>query len=136
MYERREVWCAAYHANKRYLGLRSNQPSESLHSRIQFNLDRKMTLVELLEHFDNCLEKLHIREAQLDYNASYKPCLEPNASVIVNDAAGRFTPGVFHADVHYSLKEAEKCYFIEEMDSYNIVVYKIEWLIKETNDTL
>jgi zinc finger SWIM domain-containing protein 3 len=25
MYERREVWCAVYHANKRYLGLRSNQ---------------------------------------------------------------------------------------------------------------
>jgi hypothetical protein len=47
MYERREVGCATYHANKCYLGLRSYQHSESLHSRIQFNLDRKMTLVEL-----------------------------------------------------------------------------------------
>jgi hypothetical protein len=51
--------------------------------------------------------------------------LEADASIIVNDAAWRFTPGVFHADVHYSLKAAEKCYFIEEMDGYNIVVYKI-----------
>jgi hypothetical protein len=46
-----------------------------------------MTLVELLQYFDNCLEKLRIREAQLDYNASYKPCLEADASIIVNDAA-------------------------------------------------
>jgi hypothetical protein len=61
-----------------------------------------MTLVELLQHFDNCLEKLRIREAQLDYNASYKPCLEADASIIVNDVAGKFTPGVFHADVGWN----------------------------------
>jgi zinc finger SWIM domain-containing protein 3 len=57
MYERRESWCAAYHACKRYLGLRINQRSESLQSRIQCNLDRKMTLLELFQHFDNCLVK-------------------------------------------------------------------------------
>jgi zinc finger SWIM domain-containing protein 3 len=67
MYERRESWCTAYHAGKRYLGLRSNQRSERLHSRIQFNLDRKMTLVELFQHFDNCLEKLRTREATLAF---------------------------------------------------------------------
>jgi zinc finger SWIM domain-containing protein 3 len=67
MYERRESWCTTYHAGKRYLGLRSNQHSESLHSRIQFNLDQKMTLVELFQHFDNCLVKLRIREATLDF---------------------------------------------------------------------
>ncbi|CAN6348504.1 unnamed protein product, partial [Urochloa humidicola] len=127
MYERREVWCAAYHTSKCYLGLRSNQRSESLHSRIQFNLDRKMTLVELLQHFDNCLEKLRIREANLDFEASYKPCLEADASIIVNDAARRFTPSVFFADeVQFSLKAAfEKSYLIEEMDGYNIIEYKV-----------
>jgi zinc finger SWIM domain-containing protein 3 len=41
MYERREIWCATYHANKCYLGLRSNQRSESLNSRLQVNLDHK-----------------------------------------------------------------------------------------------
>jgi zinc finger SWIM domain-containing protein 3 len=34
MHERRESWCTAYGAGKRYLGLRSNQRSKSLHSRI------------------------------------------------------------------------------------------------------
>ncbi|KAL6653248.1 hypothetical protein ACP70R_008826 [Stipagrostis hirtigluma subsp. patula] len=108
MYERRQVWCAAYHASTRYLGLRSNQRSESLHSRIQFNLDRKMSLVELLQHFDNTVQKLRIRQANLDFEASYKPCLEPDASIIVNEAAERFTPSVYYADVQYSLKTVSK----------------------------
>jgi zinc finger SWIM domain-containing protein 3 len=97
MHERRESWCAACHAvaGKRYLGLRSNQRSESLHSRIQFNLDRKMTLVELFQHFDNCLEKLRTREATLDFVYNYKPCLEPDASFFVHEAAKRFTTSVF-----------------------------------------
>lgn len=125
MYERRQVWCAAYHTSKRYLGLRSNQRSESLHSRIQFNLDRKMSLVELLQHFDNTVQKLRIREANLDFEASYKPCLEPDASIIVNEAAQRFTPSVYYADVQYSLKAASKCFLIEEMDGYNTVQYKV-----------
>ncbi|KAL6630579.1 hypothetical protein ACP70R_028652 [Stipagrostis hirtigluma subsp. patula] len=125
MYERRKVWCAAYHASKRYLGLRSNQRSESLHSRIQFNLDRKMSLVELLQHFDNTVQKLRIRQANLDFEASYKPCLEPDTSIIVNEAAERFTPSVYYADVQYSLKTVSKCFLIEEMDGYNIVEYKV-----------
>jgi zinc finger SWIM domain-containing protein 3 len=57
MYER-EIWCATYHADKCYLGPRSSQRSESLNSRLQVNLDRKMTLFELVEHFDHCLSQL------------------------------------------------------------------------------
>jgi zinc finger SWIM domain-containing protein 3 len=125
MYERRESWCAAYHAGKRYLGLRSNQRSESLHSRIQFNLDRKMTLVELFQHFDNCLEKLRTREATLDFVSNYTPCFEPDASFFVHEAAKRFTTSVFYDDVLYSLKAAKKCYLIEELDSYETVVHEV-----------
>jgi zinc finger SWIM domain-containing protein 3 len=51
--------------------------------------------------------------------------LVSSASVIVNDVAGRFTQSVFHIDVHYYLKPAEKCYLIEEMDGYNIIEYKV-----------
>jgi zinc finger SWIM domain-containing protein 3 len=95
MYERRETWCAAYHAGKCYLGLRSNQHSESLHYWIQLNLDRKITLVELFQHFDNCLVNLRTREATLDFVSNYKPCLEPDASFFVHEAAKRFTTSVF-----------------------------------------
>ena len=91
MYERRQVWCAAYHVGKCYLGLRSNQRSESLNSRLQVNLDRKMTLFELVEHFDHCLSRLRVNEAILDLVAmSSVPCLEPDASIIEKGAAKSF----------------------------------------------
>jgi zinc finger SWIM domain-containing protein 3 len=125
MYERRESWCTAYHAGKHYLGLRSNQRSESLHSRIQFNLDRKMTLLVLFQHSDNYLVKLRTREATLDFVSNYKPCLEPDASFFVHEAAKRFTTSVFYDDVLYNLKAAEKCYLIEELDSYDTIVYEV-----------
>ena len=99
MYEMREICCAAYHAGKCYLGLRSNQRSESLHSRIQFNLDRKMTLLELIQHVDHCLSKLRSNEAYLDFQASSKPCLQPDASTIEKEATNLFTPSVYFADV-------------------------------------
>jgi len=91
MYERRQVWCAAYHVGKCYLGPRSNQRSESLNSRLQVNLDRKMTLFELVEHFDHCLSRLRVNEAILDLVAmSSVPCLEPDASIIEKGAAKSF----------------------------------------------
>jgi zinc finger SWIM domain-containing protein 3 len=95
MYELRELWCVAYHDGKCYLGLRSNQRSESLHSRIQFNLDRKMTLFELVRHFGNRLSQLRDTEARLDFEASSKPCLQPDGSVIEKVAAEVLTLSVF-----------------------------------------
>ena len=75
MYERRHVLCASYHVGKCYLGLRSNQQSESLNSRLRVNLNHKMTLFELVEHFDHCLSQLRVNEAILDLVASSSlPC--------------------------------------------------------------
>jgi zinc finger SWIM domain-containing protein 3 len=86
-----------------------------------------MTLVELFQHFDNCLEKLQTREATLDFVSNYTPCLEPDASFFVHEALKRFTTSVFYDDVlyMYSLKAAEKCYLIEELDSYETVVHEV-----------
>jgi zinc finger SWIM domain-containing protein 3 len=83
-----------------------------------------MTLVELFQHFDNCLVKLRTREVSLDFVSNYKPCSEPDASFFVHEAAKRFTTSVYD-DVLYSLKAAEKCYLIEELDSYDTVVYEV-----------
>ena len=38
MYEVRQTWCAAYHVDHCFLGLRSNQRSESMNSRLQMKL--------------------------------------------------------------------------------------------------
>ena len=116
MYERREIWCAAYHAGNCYLGLRSNQRSESLNSRLQVHLDRKMTLFELVQHFDHCLSRLRSNEAHLDFEAeNSEPCLQPDASIIEKEAAKSFTPGVF-SKVQFSIRAASKCFMIEHLD--------------------
>ncbi|XP_021321349.1 protein FAR1-RELATED SEQUENCE 5 [Sorghum bicolor] len=123
MYERREIWCVAYHAGKCYLGLRSNQRSESLNSRLQVHLDRKMTLFELVQHFDHCLSRLRSNEAHLDFEAeNSEPCLQPDASIIEKEAAKSFTPGVF-SKVQFSIRAASKCFMIEHLDGYDMQTY-------------
>jgi zinc finger SWIM domain-containing protein 3 len=123
MYERREIWCAAYHADKCYLGLRSNQRSESLNSRLQENLDRKMTMFELVQHFDYCLSRLRSNELHLDFEAdNSEPCVQLDASTIEKEAAKSFTPGIF-AKVQFSIKAANKCFMIEDQDSYDLHTY-------------
>jgi zinc finger SWIM domain-containing protein 3 len=51
--------------------------------------------------------------------------LEPDASFFVHEAAKRFTTSVFCDDVLYSLNAAEKCYLIEELDSYDTIVHEV-----------
>ena len=46
MYEVRQTWRVVYHVGNCFLGLRSNQRSESMNSRLQMKLDGKMTLLE------------------------------------------------------------------------------------------
>ncbi|KAJ1263375.1 hypothetical protein BS78_09G179800 [Paspalum vaginatum] len=41
MYQMRDLWCAAYQVGRCFLGLRSNQRSESLNSSLHKNLDVK-----------------------------------------------------------------------------------------------
>jgi zinc finger SWIM domain-containing protein 3 len=125
MYERRQIWCAAYHVGKCYLGLRSNQRSESLNSRLQVNLDRKMTLFELVRHFDHCLSRLRLNEAILDFVASSSnPCLELDASDIEKDAAKSFTPSVF-GTVQFSIKAAKKCFAMEIDHGDDTITYRV-----------
>ena len=114
----------AYDVGKCYLGLRSNQRSESLNSRLHVNLDRKMTLFELVEHFDHCLSKLRINEAILDFVASSSlPCLDPNASIIEKEAEKSFTPNVF-STMQFSLKAATECFAREiEGVGYDTIKY-------------
>jgi hypothetical protein len=51
--------------------------------------------------------------------------LDSDASFFVHETVKRFTTSVFYDDVLYSLKAAKKCYLIEELDSYDTVVYEV-----------
>ena len=95
MYEVRRIWYAAYHADKCYLGLRSNQWSESINARLQMQLDGKMILLEMVEHYETCLSRVRRNEADDDIKAlQSEPFIVPHASILEIDAKKRFTPNV------------------------------------------
>ena len=114
MYEVRATWCAAHHVGKHYLGLRSNQRSESMNSRLQMKLDGKTTLLEMVQHYETCLTEVHRNEADDDTKAQQsEPFTEPNASYLEINAKKRFTPNVFKAKVQFSVEADKKCSLIE-----------------------
>jgi len=124
MYEVRRIWCAAYHADKCYLGLRSNQRSESMNSRLQMKLDGKMTLLEMVQHYESCLTKVRRIEADDDANAlQSEPFTDPDVSFLEVNAKKRFTPNVFKAKVQFSVEAAKKCSLVEILDGDDTTEY-------------
>ncbi|XP_066163756.1 protein FAR1-RELATED SEQUENCE 5-like [Oryza sativa Japonica Group] len=96
MYNLRKKWATAYTKGLFFLGMKSNQRSESLNSKLHRYLDRKMSLVLLVEHYEHCLSRMRYREAELDCKASQSiPFTSNDASFIEKDAARIFTPAVF-----------------------------------------
>ena len=54
-----------------------------MNSRLQMKLDGKMTLLEIVQHYESCLTKVHKIEANDDTNAlQSKPFTEPDASIL------------------------------------------------------
>jgi transposase-like protein len=83
MYKMRRLWCAAYQVGKRFLGLKSNQCSESLNSKLHTHLDSRMTLFDLLQHYEHCLSNMGHNEAMLDSVALHStPFIELDAGSI------------------------------------------------------
>jgi len=125
MYEVRKIWCAAYHVGKCYLGLRSNQRSESMNARLQMQLDGKMTMLEMVEHYETCLSRVRRNEADDDIKAlQSEPFTAPDASILEIDAKKRFTPNVFVL-VQFSIKAVSKCHLIEILDGDDTEEYII-----------
>ena len=87
MYDVRKILCATYDADKCYLGLRSNQRSESINARLQMQLDGTMTLLKIVEHYETCLSRVRKNEADDDIKAlQYEPLTALDASTLEIDA--------------------------------------------------
>ncbi|KAM0892909.1 hypothetical protein ACQ4PT_025458 [Festuca glaucescens] len=96
MYELRKKWSRAYTKDRYFLRMQSNQRSESLNSRIHKNLDRRMSLADLLEHTDHCLWRIRKNEAELDARASQTvPFTELDAEPLLRSSANIYTPVMF-----------------------------------------
>ncbi|KAM3197683.1 hypothetical protein ACQJBY_073010 [Aegilops geniculata] len=70
MYRKRSLWAASFLSDGFFLGMRSNQRSESLNSCLHLHLDYGMTIVDLVVHYENCIVRLRENEARDDCNSS------------------------------------------------------------------
>ena len=96
-------------------------------SRLQMKLDGKMTLLEMVQHYETCLTKVRINEADDDAKALQSaPFKETDASVLEINAKERFTPNVFKAKVQFSVEAAKKCSLIEILDGDDTTEYIVE----------
>ncbi|KAL6591971.1 hypothetical protein ACP70R_049663 [Stipagrostis hirtigluma subsp. patula] len=96
MYELRTKWSAAYTRGRYFLGMQSNQRSESLNSRLHTHLDRKMSLVDLVEHYEFCLSNIRWNEVELDAKGLLSiPFTSIHADVFEKRAARIFTRRMF-----------------------------------------
>jgi hypothetical protein len=66
MYKKKRWWATAYLANGFFLGMKSNQRSESLNSCLYLHLDSKMTLVDLIVHYENAINRIRQEDARQD----------------------------------------------------------------------
>nr|XP_051202634.1 protein FAR1-RELATED SEQUENCE 5-like [Lolium perenne] len=64
MYRRKKLWSAAYLANGYFLGMKSNQRSESLNSTLHTHLDFGLTMVDMVVHYENNDSRVREEEAR------------------------------------------------------------------------
>ncbi|PVH48253.1 hypothetical protein PAHAL_4G289600 [Panicum hallii] len=96
MYELRRKWAATFTRGRHFLGMQSNQRSESLNSRLHNHLDRKMSLVDLVEHYEFCKSRIRRNEIELDAKALVStPFTKISADELEKSVAQTFTPIIF-----------------------------------------
>ena len=96
MYELRHKWAVAYTKGRYFLSTMSNQRSESLNSRLHVHLNRKMQLVDLLQHVEHCVSIMRKNEAALDAVATHTiPFTKLNAHPLEIAASYIYTTVMF-----------------------------------------
>jgi zinc finger SWIM domain-containing protein 3 len=96
LYELRRKWAKTFTRGRNFLGMQSNQRSESLNSVLHNHLDRKMSLVDLMEHYEFRLSRIRRNEIELDAKALLKkPFTEIAAHPLEKHAAEIYTPKMF-----------------------------------------
>lgn len=134
MYELRKKWSRAYTKDRYFLGMQSNQRSESLNSRIHKNLDRRMSLADLLEHTDHCLWRIRKNEAELDARASQTvPFTELDAEPLLRSSANIYTPVMFKK-VKQQIDQLPKWGVAKVTKQDAVVVYAVA--LKERRDVI
>nr|XP_020182161.1 protein FAR1-RELATED SEQUENCE 5-like [Aegilops tauschii subsp. strangulata] len=97
MYKKRRLWVAAYLTEGFWLGMKSNQRSESLKSCLHLHLDSEMTLVDMILQYENAVVRIRENEARDDCTASQSLPVPVTSSRKLEIAVSHvFTPANFY----------------------------------------
>lgn len=92
MYECKDFWAAAFVQKKTFLGLKSNEGSKSFYK----SLDRDMSLLDIVEHYDHLLARMRRYEAELDCKAFQSVPVTTTGFDLEKHAASIYTPKIFY----------------------------------------
>ena len=105
MYRNRKLWAAAFQCDKFFLGMKSNQGSESLNSSLHRHLDIYMSLLDLVEHYENYVSRLRETEVEYDCRSSQSQPVPLTKHNEIEVACSRiFTAANFYMLQHKLLK--------------------------------
>ncbi|XP_010239136.1 protein FAR1-RELATED SEQUENCE 5-like [Brachypodium distachyon] len=97
MYRKKRLWAASYLSGGVFLGMKSNQRSESLNTCLHLHLDFGMTLVDLIVHYENVIVRIREAEASDDCSCSQTLAVAVTNCKAIEVAASRvFTPANFY----------------------------------------
>jgi len=125
MYELRKKWAAAYTKSRYFLGMMSNQRSESLNSRLHVHLNRKMKLVDMLQHVEHCVSIMRKNERALDFVASHTiPFTKITAHPMEIAASYIYTPVMF-GKVKRQVVEGTNWQVTDRAECAGLVIYDV-----------
>jgi zinc finger SWIM domain-containing protein 3 len=104
MYRKRRLWAASYLSGGYWLGMKSNQRSESLNSCLHLHLDGEMTLVDMAVHFEVANVRIRENEARDGCTDSQTLPVPVTSSKELEIAAAK----VFTAENFYMLQDELK----------------------------
>ena len=129
MYNRKRLWSAAYLANGYFLGMKSNQRSESLNSTLHNHLDFGLTMVDMVVHYENNSSRVREEEARQDtIDSQTVPVAVTRYKDIEMSASRKFTATNFYL-VQGELKKIGGLEIVDQLGCADgLVTFIMSWM--------
>ncbi|KAK1605624.1 hypothetical protein QYE76_029297 [Lolium multiflorum] len=129
MYARKKLWSAAYLANGYFLGMKSNQRSESLNSTLHTHLDFGLTIVDMVVHYENNSSRVREEEARHDaIDSQTLPVAVTRYKDIETSAAHKFTAANFYL-VQEELKKIGGLEIVDQLGCVGgVSTFVVSWM--------
>jgi zinc finger SWIM domain-containing protein 3 len=127
MYTKKKLWAAAYLQNGFFLGMRSNQRSETLNSCLHLHLDFGMTVVDMVVHYENAIVRIRTTEAGDNCVSSQSlPVAVTSSRAIEVSASHLFTPANFYM-LQADLKKIDDLEVFDKLVGTDCEEFIVKW---------